>query len=43
MNQKHLHKEQLGYKVPPGYLDSSKKEILSFLEEESNGPSIFSI
>ena len=41
MNQKHLHKEQLGYKVPPGYLDSSKKEILSFLEEESNAPRFF--
>lgn len=28
MNQKRLHKEQLGYEVPEGYFESSKKEML---------------
>lgn len=41
MKQKHLHKEQLGYEVPSGYFESSKKEILTFLEEESNAPRFF--
>ena len=34
MNQKHLHKEQLGYEVPQGYFESSKKDMLSFLKEK---------
>ncbi len=31
MNKKHLHNEQLGYEVPEGYFESSKKDMLSFL------------
>lgn len=34
MNKKHLHNEQLGYEVPEGYFESSKKDMLSFLNEE---------
>jgi hypothetical protein len=41
MNQKHLHKEHLGYEVPAGYFESSKKEMLTFLEKESNAPRFF--
>ncbi|MDA0758102.1 MAG: hypothetical protein O3C01_05485 [Bacteroidetes bacterium] len=42
MNQKRLHKEQLGYEVPEGYFESSKKEMLNFLnEEESKAPGFF--
>lgn len=41
MKQKHLHKEQLGYVVPSGYFESSKKEIFTFLQEESNAPRFF--
>ena len=33
MNKKHLHKEQLGYEVPEGYFESSKKDMLSFLNK----------
>ena len=42
MNQKHLHKEQLGYEVPEDYFESSKKDMLSFLKEkETKAPRFF--
>ena len=36
MKKEHLHKEQLGYEVPKGYFEHSKKEMLVFLEHSSN-------
>ena len=41
MNQKHLHKEQLGYEVPEGYFESSKKDMLNFKLEEVSKTSGF--
>lgn len=41
MNQKHLHKEQLGYKVPQGYFESSKKDMLNFKFEKVSKMSSF--
>lgn len=41
MNKKHLHNEQLGYEVPEGYFESSKKDMLSFLNEEKKLSSLF--
>ncbi|MDA0779732.1 MAG: hypothetical protein O2810_05880 [Bacteroidetes bacterium] len=32
MKKKHLHHEQLGYQIPEGYFEHSKKEMLAFLE-----------
>ena len=43
MNQKHFHKEQLGYEVPQGYFESSKKDMLNFkFEKVSKMSSFFS-
>ena len=36
MNPKHVHKEQLGYEVPEGYFESSKKDMLNFLDKEES-------
>ena len=42
MNQKHFHKEQLGYVVPQGYFESSKKDMLNFkFEKVSKMSSLF--
>jgi hypothetical protein len=42
MNKKHLHKEQLGYEVPEGYFESSKKDMLRFLKQkETKVPRFF--
>lgn len=32
MKKGHLHHEQMGYQIPKGYLEHSKKEMLTFLE-----------
>jgi hypothetical protein len=41
MNQKHFHKEQLGYEVPQGYFESSKKDMLNFKFEKVSKMSSF--
>ena len=41
MNPKHAHKEQLGYEVPEGYFESSKKDMLHFLNTEEKKTSAF--
>ena len=41
MNQKHFHKEQLGYEVPQGYFESSKKVMLNFKFEKVSKMSSF--
>jgi len=41
MNPKHVHKEQLGYEVPKGYFESSKKDMLHFLNTEEKKTSAF--
>ena len=42
MNQEQLHKEQLGYEVPEGYFEHSKKDMLNFLDkEETKKPVLF--
>ena len=41
MNQKHFHKEQLGYEVPKGYFESSKKDMLNFKFEKVSKMSSF--
>jgi hypothetical protein len=41
MNQKHVHKEELGYEVPEGYFESSKKDMLYFLNTEEKKISVF--
>jgi hypothetical protein len=41
MNLKHVHKEQLGYEVPEGYFESSKKDMLHFLNTEEKKTSAF--
>jgi len=41
MNQKHVHKEELGYEVPEGYFESSKKDMLHFLNIEEKKTSTF--
>jgi hypothetical protein len=40
MNQKHVHKEELGYEVPEGYFESSKKDMLHFLNTEEKKISV---
>ena len=35
MKKEHLHHEQMGYQIPKGYLEHSKKEMLAFLEHPS--------
>jgi hypothetical protein len=32
MKKGHSHHEQMGYQIPKGYLEHSKKEMLTFLE-----------
>jgi len=32
MRKEHLHHEQMGYQIPKGYLEHSKREMLAFLE-----------
>lgn len=34
MKKKYSHNEQLGYHIPEGYFKQSKKEMLSFLENQ---------
>lgn len=41
MNQKDVHKEQLGYEVPEGYFETSKKDMLHFLNIEEKKTSTF--
>jgi hypothetical protein len=41
MNQKHFHKEQLGYEVPQGYFESSKKDMMNFKFEKVSKMSSF--
>ena len=41
MNQKHFHKEQLGYEVPQGYFEYSKKDMLKFKFEKASNMSSF--
>ena len=41
MNSKHIHKEHLGYEVPEGYFESSKRDMLHFLHKEEKKTSVF--
>jgi hypothetical protein len=41
MNQKDVHKEELGYEVPKGYFESSKKDMLHFFNTEEKKISVF--
>jgi hypothetical protein len=41
MNQKDVNKEQLGYEVPEGYFETSKKDMLHFLNIEEKKTSTF--
>lgn len=36
MKKEHLHHEQMGYQIPKGYLEHSKKEMLAYLEHSVN-------
>ena len=35
MKKEHVHKEQLGYKTPKGYIEHSKNEMLIFTEGQT--------
>lgn len=35
MKKKTIHNEQLGYHIPEGYFDQSKKDMLSFLGNQN--------
>jgi hypothetical protein len=35
MKKEHVHKEQLGYKTPKGYIEHSKNEMLIFIEGQT--------